>query len=448
MHKTHLSSTHRCRWFVLPLVALTSLAGCFSESANEQPSSSSLTTHEEQHSNTLDFGFIAFGDSGYHVDYLKESQFTPLRKDLDAFIEYEREDWHNDGRLMAEFVLPPNEFVPAVGGMIESSGMYPVAAAMKNYCKTASCEFSVMLGDNIYPNGATTGLDGKEDSVRFDDLFSKPFGDMGKGNPDYRIYTALGNHDWRTSREGAMAQVEFMETTRPFYMDGLFYTVKPPAAKGQVEIFVIDTEMMLADIQVMEAELNADGSEQLSTEVDSPREHTKSQTEAEKNMVAWLDEQLKNSTATWKFVIGHHPIWSVGGSKFEQARALRGLILPSLCRYADIYFAGHEHSLELHEDSCDAVFGENHSKPPLLEVLSGAAAKQRSVHKQFNQYQQKKNPELNTLWAKGMIWGFSHIQLVNEQAEITLHTTPNSGSGEPVLAHTFHYKRRSALANH
>lgn len=432
-------------WIALSLVAIFSFAGCSNSETDTVRETSKQDINKTK--NTIDFGFIAFGDSGYHVDYLTKKQFVPLRADLESFIAFEKEDWAEDGRPADEFVLPPSEFVPAVGGIIESSGMYPVADAMKSYCKDASCQFSVMLGDNIYPNGATTGLDGKDDSVRFDDLFSKPFGKMGEGNSDYRIYTALGNHDWRTSRAGAIAQVEFMESTRPFYMEGLFYTVKPPAGNGDVEIFVIDTEVMLAGTTVMDAELNSDGSEKVSTEVDQPKAHIKPKTVEEKNMVSWLDEKLKNSTAKWKFVIGHHPIWSTGGSKFEQARTLRKLILPSLCNYADIYFAGHEHSLELHEDSCDSVFGKASGKPPLLQVLSGAAAKQRAVNTQFKAYQTKTYPDNNAIYTKGMVWGFSHIQLTNDNADIRMFITPNSGTGEANLDFTYQYNRRSSLVS-
>ena len=438
-------------WLFLSLFATLPLTGCLNSGTDNQTDTAQSSPKQEQakateHKN-IDFGFIAFGDSGYSVDYLKEKQFVPLRKDLAAFVKFETEDWLEDNKPLDQLVIPPSEFVPAVGGMIESSGMYPVAKAMTSYCQNSSCEFSMMLGDNIYPDGATVGVDGKDDSTRFHDLFTKPFGKLGAGNPDYRIYTALGNHDWNTSREGAMAQVDFMETNRPFHMDGLFYSVKPPAGNGDIEIFVIDTEVMLGGTTVMEAELNPDGSEIKMDEIDLPDPWTKPINEAERNMAAWLDSSLKNSTAKWKFVIGHHPIWSTGGTKFEQARSLRALILPSLCNYADIYFAGHEHSLELHEDSCDSVFGKDNDKPSLLQVISGAAAKQRAVNKGFKSYQTKTYPDNNTIYTKGMIWGFSHIQLTDDNAEITMHITPNSGTGEANLDFTYQYKRRSSLAN-
>lgn len=428
----------------LPLLATATLSGCLN---SDSKAVTSATAAEQATQQSIDFGFIAFGDSGYHTDYLKEKQFVPARKSLQDFVAFEKNDWFEDGRVMSEFTPPPSEYVAEVGSMIETSGMYPVAKAMTDYCQAASCEFSVMLGDNIYPDGATMGIDGKDDRTRFDDIFTKPFGKLGAGKPDYHIYTALGNHDWNTSRAGAMAQVDFMQTTKPFYMDGIFYSVKPAAGNGDIEIFVIDTEVMLGGTTVMEAELNADGSEKKVDEIDQPDDWTKPINDAEHNMAKWLEQGLKNSTAKWKLVVGHHPIWSTGGTKFEQARSLRKLILPSLCKYADVYFAGHEHSLELHEDSCDAVFGANHNAPPLLQVISGAAAKQRGVHSKFKAYQDKTYQDNTALYTKGMIWGFSHIQLTDDNAEITMHTTPNSGTGEVNLDFTYQYQRRSSVVS-
>lgn len=432
---------HLRRGNVAPIfISSLLIFGCQSTTSStlEGPNASSNDAPKTE----LNIGFIAFGDSGYHTDYLKIKQYTPPKPTEKDYLKAEYEDWLEKGLASEDFVPPPGEFVEAVGSIVNASGLYPVADAMKSFCLKEECEFSVMLGDNIYPDGATLGLDGVDDATRFKDIFTEPLGELGKGNSLYRIYTALGNHDWDTSREGAMAQVEFMEKNKPFYMDGIYYTVKPPAAKGEIEIFVIDTDVMLAGMTVFEAELNADGSEIKNTEVDEPEPWVMPQSDGEKNMAMWLEDKLKNSTAKWKFVIGHHPIWSTGGSKFEQARVLRKMILPALCKYADMYFAGHEHSLELHEDSCESELGPNHSKP-LLQVLSGAAAKQRPVHKPFKNYQDSTYPQNNAIYVKGMAWGFSHIQLNEDVATIRMLTTPNSGSGEINLDYTYEYQRRS-----
>ncbi len=141
-------------------------------------------------------------------------------------------------------------------------------------------------------------------------------------------------------------------------------------------------------------------------------------------------------------MIGHHPIWSSAGSKFQQARALRALILPALCRHADMYLAGHEHTLELHTDACKDV-PEARGRPPLLEVVSGAAGKQRPLNTAFARHQVKANPELTSVWTRGLLWGFAHVTLAADEATIQMISTPDDGSGEPEVAYERRFDRRS-----
>ena len=329
----------------------------------------------------------------------------------------------------------------ANGGYVPASGMMPVAQAMRTYCQTTRCDAGVMLGDNIYPDGATLGADGRSDAQRFEDIFRAPYGDFGDLAEGFRIYAALGNHDWNTSREGAMAEAAYLERTPPFYMDGIVYSVRPPAGRGEVEIFVIDTHVLLSGETVYEDILAEDASEVETTSVEAPDPWARPQTELERNMVAWLDERLRNSDARWRIVIGHHPIWSSAGSKFQQARTLRRLLMPTLCRYADMYLAGHEHTLEVHQDSCADVAP---GLAPLTQVVSGAAAKQRPLNSAFMVHQARDNPQLNTLWARGMVWGFAHISLEADEARVEIVTTPDEGGGEPLSAYTHTFARRGA----
>jgi hypothetical protein len=202
------------------------------------------------------------------------------------------------------------------------------------------------------------------DAKRFDEILLQPLKHLGGLAAEFRIYSALGNHDWRTSREAALAEVAFLEQTRPFYMDGLIYSVRP-AGHPDVELFVLDTEVLLSGQTVFEAELADDGSELPGRIIDERPIWTRPQTERERNMVGWLEQALRTSDARWKIVMAHHPIWSSAGSKFQEARVLRRLLLPTLCRYADMYLAGHEHTLELHSDSCaKALPGESVSPLP------------------------------------------------------------------------------------
>ncbi len=335
--------------------------------------------------------------------------------------------------------------MPDTGTWIEASGQDAVAQAMRAYCAgSVACEFAVMLGDNIYPDGATGGADGRDDAMRFRKIFSEPYAPLAAGAPDFRIYVALGNHDWRTSREGAMAQVRFHETT-PAVLHGWhpLPASRPTGDARDLEVFVLDTHVLLSGVTVLEDELAEDGSELHTEEIDPPSPWSLPQTDEERGMVAWLERSLAESPARWKIVIGHHPLWSSAGSKFQQARALRGLILPALCRYADLYLAGHEHTLEVHTDACEDV-PEARGRPPLAQVVSGAAGKQRPLNSAFAKHQLAANPELSSLWAKGLVWGFAHVTLAADRATIRMVTTPDDGSGVAETAFEHAFERRSA----
>lgn len=390
-----------------------------------------------------DATFVAFGDSGYIPAYDEPDADEPPARTREEFIRSELAEWSEDHNALADFEPSPMVFETRHGGWLPASGLYATARAMTDLCSSVRCDFALMLGDNIYPDGATLGADGLSDARRFRDVFERPYAELGAGVEGFQIYATLGNHDWHVSREAAAAQVKFLEDHPKFHMNGFFYSVKPPAGGGQIELFVLDTEMLLASTTVTKAVLAADGSEVATTALDKPDPWTKPRTTAEKEMAAWLDRSLKNSTAKWKIVLGHHPLWSSAGSKFAQARALRALILPSLCRYADAYFAGHEHTLEVHTDSCQGIDG---TKPaPLPQLVSGAAAKQRPLHRPFMAHQARGNPQIRTHYARGMLWGFMQVTLAGDELTVEALRTPQAESSDRISDGRFPFRRRSGL---
>ena len=254
------------------------------------------------------------------------------------------------------------------------------------------------------------------------------------------MYAALGNHDWKTSRIGRDRQLEFgSQMTTAF-------TMKAPGyysfTKGDVEFFVIDTNLLLAGTVVKENELNPDGSEKKVCENDEPEQWELPNNE-DKTQLDWLESSLKTSSAKWKIVYGHHTLWSAGGSKYEQARSLRQLLMPMMCKYSDLYIAGHEHELEINIDTCAKELGT--ASKPLPFVVSGAAAWQRSVHHPFQSYQELNYPQYKALWSKGMVWGFSYITIEGDKLEVQMLTTPNDGQGIPVLEKRMSFSHRSQL---
>jgi hypothetical protein len=288
------------------------------------------------------------------------------------------------------------------------------------------------------------GTDGKDDAMRFHDMLADPLGSVVTDPSTYLTYVTLGNHDWETSRDAGFLQIEFLENAPGFYMDGPFYSVKPPAGKGQIELFIIDTSMILASVPVFADSLNDDGSEVTTTEIEPPNYFVEPLTDAERAMPAWLENSLRESTARWKFVVAHHPIWSSSGSKFEQARVLRQLLLPAMCRYADGYLVGHDHTLEIHTDSCESALGEPAARP-LVQIVSGAAAKQRPIHTNFMKKQEEKYPEHKTIWAEGLLWGFAHLQIEGDTATVRLLSVPDDGSSVTTQDFEYRFERRSNL---
>ena len=148
----------------------------------------------------------------------------------------------------------------------------------------------VLAGDNIYPDG---------DLARVVSTFERPYRELlSAGVP---FHAVLGNHDIRT------ANGEPQLAYAPFGMKGRWYSLR----RGPVELFMIDTNM------------NARWQHQM----------------------PWLRKALSSSTAPWKVVVGHHPIYSSGFYGDDPAAIAR--LTPVFKRYGvQLYINGHEHNYE------------------------------------------------------------------------------------------------------
>jgi hypothetical protein len=86
------------------------------------------------------------------------------------------------------------------------------------------------------------------------------------------------------------------------------------------------------------------------------------------DQLQWLDELLGQSTAEWKVVVGHHPLFSAG-AMHGPTRGLRNRLQPIFEKHGvQVYFAGHDHNLQ-------------HLKPPgpTHHVISGGGSEARPV---------------------------------------------------------------------
>ncbi|HEX5787336.1 MAG TPA: metallophosphoesterase [Woeseiaceae bacterium] len=382
---------------------------------------------------------LLIGDTGYDYDWLEAEDYEQPLTARD-FVIAELDDWLEDKMPVDEFRLPSMHYLEKTGGYVMASGMWPVSQAAIEWCAAPSrCTFGVMVGDNIYPSGATLGTDGRDDEERFADLLWEPYKGFLEQDPDFRLYAVLGNHDWETSREGAMLQVEYMEASPLYHMDGIYYRARPAP---DVELFAIDTTVMLAGHTVYKDLLDDAGVPQRSDELE-PEVPWAMPEGDEAGMLGWLERSLRESDARWKIVIAHHPLWSSSGTKVEEEIVLRRILRPMLCRYADAYIAGHDHMLEVHTDDCrDQAQGD---APPLLHIVSGAAGKQRPEHSSFMAWQEREHPGFRSLYVRSLVWGFGELVLEGDGAHVLMLTTPRDGSGGTAVEFDARFERRSGV---
>lgn len=164
-------------------------------------------------------------------------------------------------------------------------GQYDVAAQVWKSHQVFPYEFAIMLGDNIY---------GSERPQDFAQKFERPYKPLLDANIPF--YASLGNHDDPNQRY-----------YKPFGMGGQrFYTYQ----KNDVRFFALDSNYM------------------------------------DKDQQAWLERELKDSTAKWKIAYFHHPLYSSGAAHGSEID-LRTIIEPLFIKYGvNVVFAGHEHFYE------------------------------------------------------------------------------------------------------
>jgi Icc-related predicted phosphoesterase len=192
----------------------------------------------------------------------------------------------------------------AVAGDVGDSGsrLTETGAAIAKLAGSDPFDLLLLLGDNVYPSG---------DPARLPKTVLAPFaGVLDRGT---HLLAILGNHD----KPNGDAQLAALG------MPGHWWSV----VRGDVQIIGLD-----------------------SNQPDNP------------DQLAWLQETLVASTATWKIVALHHPPYSAGYQGSD--KKVRHAFVPLFERYGvQLVLSGHDHDYQ-------------RSKPinGVTYVVSGAAA--------------------------------------------------------------------------
>ena len=219
-----------------------------------------------------------------------------------------------------------------------------VAEQMGRAAHTLEAEFVISTGDNFYPNGVA--------SVH-DPLWERSFeGVYTAHSLQEEWYPVLGNHDYRGNPD---AQLAYAGISRRWRMPARYHFIERKASDGAKVLLIF------LDTNPFEKKYYDDDKEPFRSNIRQRSDDTTRQKE-------WLLNTLRSSDARWKFVIGHHPLYS-SGKRRDETQSVASSLLPLLEKGgADAYLCGHEHQLE-HD-----VFPSG-----LHQFISGAGSEVRPV---------------------------------------------------------------------
>ena len=269
---------------------------------------------------------------------------------------------------VSALAVPPQEPITfaAIGDSGEAgSAQRLIARRMKTYRdSSARFDFVLMLGDNIYPDGAAS---------HFREKFEEPYRDLLDAG--VKFYASLGNHDIRRGAEDQPNYAHFNMGGQRFYSftkgDGLieFFAldstplteearrlVEKQVDRLKRQKAVLENQRtrtrrlrsarrrQAATIQSMDKRM-----EDLDALITRQEEFIREQERLAGDQISWLRGALTNSRARWKVPFFHHAIYSSARTHGTDSGVLRlrALLEPIFIdKKVDVVFAGHDHVYE------------------------------------------------------------------------------------------------------
>lgn len=193
-----------------------------------------------------------------------------------------------------------------------------VAVQMGKTGEQIHSQFVVALGDNFYDDGVPT-VNARQWKTSFEDIYTAP----ALQKP---WYVVLGNHDYHTN---AQAEIDYTAHSSRWKLPSRYYTFTQPIdANTSVQFFMLDSSPFLTSYR-KEAGKYGDVLTQ------DPQKQT-----------AWLEAELAKSTAQWKIVCAHHPVYSCSGKHGDTEELILN-VAPLLEKYhVQVFLNGHEHDMQ------------------------------------------------------------------------------------------------------
>lgn len=208
-------------------------------------------------------------------------------------------------------LLPKDAYVFYVIGDWGRKGKYhqrKVAEAMNQCAEKAAPQFIISTGDNFY----TFGVKSTNDK-----LWKKSYENIydGKAIKHTDWYPVLGNHDHYGNQQ---AEIDYSKINAHWKMPADHYAAEVKTNDNtKITLVFTNTEPLVHG-----------------------------NTPATESQWKWMDSTLAASNASWKFVVGHHPVYS-SNPMHGDSPALIERLRPMLEKHkAQAYFCGHDHDLQ------------------------------------------------------------------------------------------------------
>jgi len=181
----------------------------------------------------------------------------------------------------------------------------------------------ILLGDNFYPYGIESEYDN-----RWKEEIEKYFKDI-------KIYPTLGNHCYLGN---VQAQINYSKINTNWFLPNTYYDTKFYTNTNNNEylhFISIDTFELAPNESINCSKEMGMNNDKLNNYV----------SKFNKNLqLNWLENTLKESTAKYKIVFGHYPIFSNGDH--GNCQEIIDEVLPLLLKYnVTFYMSGHDHNI-------------------------------------------------------------------------------------------------------
>ncbi len=197
-----------------------------------------------------------------------------------------------------------------------------VAKEMGVVAKKFKPEFIISTGDNFYPDGVRSTRDHSW-LASYEDIYT-----AHSLQTDW--YVVLGNHDYGGDPQ---AEIDYSLVDRKWNMPARYYS----------KIFYINGDTTLGLMFVF-----LDTTPFLTEYYSGDKTHVKGQDTATQR--EWLENTLRDtpSNIKWKFVFGHHPVYTGGGRmNAVETGEMKKLFKPIFEKYkVNAYICGHDHNLQ------------------------------------------------------------------------------------------------------